>query len=209
MSKRSVQSLSPPVIRQVCSGEPEIIPARAAYAAHLMEQESVLLRTALRLCRGNEEEAQEMVQEAVVRGYDAYRRGQFQEGSNMRAWLLRILTNVFLTHYRRRQRDIGMETALLTGENRHVPESLLAAPQDRPEVVLLTETLDEPLERALAALPDDPRLCVVLVDIEEWTYRDAAAIVGIPVGTLRSRLWRARLLLQARLFDYARSRRRV
>jgi RNA polymerase sigma-70 factor (ECF subfamily) len=182
---------------------------RAAYAAHLMEQESALLRTALRLCRGNEEEAQEMVQEAVVRGYDAYWRGQFQEGSNMRAWLLRILTNVFLTHYRRRQRDIGMETALLNGENRHVPESLLAAPQDRPEAVLLTETLDEPLERALAALPDDLRLCVVLVDIEEWTYRDAAAIVGIPVGTLRSRLWRARLLLQARLFDYARSRRRV
>jgi RNA polymerase sigma-70 factor (ECF subfamily) len=73
----------------------------------------------------------------------------------------------------------------------------------------MAATLDEPLERALAALPHEQRACVLLVDVEGWEYAEAAAALDIPIGTVRSRLARARRQLHALLFDYAQARRRI
>jgi RNA polymerase sigma-70 factor (ECF subfamily) len=81
--------------------------------------------------------------------------------------------------------------------------------QDRPEAALMATIMEEPLERALASLPEALRVCVILVDIEEMEYAEAAAALGIPIGTVRSRLSRARQQLQEQLQSYARNARKV
>jgi RNA polymerase sigma-70 factor (ECF subfamily) len=183
---------------------------RAAYAALIREYEGCLLRTACRFYNGNEHDAQDCVQEALVRGYQAYVEGRFQEGTNARAWLLRILTNVFLNDHRQRRR---WNTAVDAQELAEADASCVAAgqthPVERPETALLAATLDEPLERALAALSAELRLSVILVDIEGLEYAEAAAMLNIPIGTVRSRLSRARLQLHSLLYSYAQERRRV
>lgn len=169
-----------------------------------------MLRAALRLCRGDLDRAQDLVQDALVRAYQAYLDGRFREGTNARAWLLRILTNAFLNEYRQQRRHgerVDLET--VTGGGEGGPEALQASPGDIPGRALLDGTLDEALERALAALSPDQRLCVVLVDIEELDYVQAAAALRIPVGTVRSRLSRARLRLQGLLASYGREQRLI
>ena len=180
---------------------------RAAFAALVREHETALLRTARRLCRGDDDRAQDLVQDALVRAYEAYAEGRFREGLNVRAWFLRILTNLYINDYHRRKRsdgDVDIETVTSGGET--APESLRAAPADMPGVALLAGTLDEPLERALQTLSDGLRLCVLLVDVEGLDYVEAAQALTIPVGTVRSRLSRARFQLHALLTDYARER---
>jgi RNA polymerase sigma-70 factor, ECF subfamily len=184
---------------------------RAAYTRIVREYEAGLLRAARRLTSGDEDRAQDLVQDALVRGYEAYVNGRFREGSDARAWLLRILTNGFLNDRKRRQRwEAPVDwDALTSGGETALTAALEAAAQDRPDAALLAGTLDEPLERALAALSPLLRACVVLVDVEGLEYADAAAALGIPIGTVRSRLARARLQMHALLFGYARERRRV
>lgn len=201
----SAQSMAP-----AAGKGPDIPTRRAEYAGLIAEHEAVLLRVARRLCNGLEESAQDLVQETLVKGYQAYVEGRFAAGTNARAWLLRILTNSFLTDRRRKDRwEAGVSVQNLTHQGEVLPVSLQAAPQDRPDVALMTGTLDEPLERALAALTEEMRICVVLVDIEGWEYVEAATALAIPVGTVRSRLSRARLLLHSLLYDYAHERRRA
>jgi RNA polymerase sigma-70 factor (ECF subfamily) len=162
------------------------------------------------MCAGQEDRAQDLVQDTLLRAYVAFVESRFQEGTNARAWLLRILTNVFLTEYRKRQKwEAGIDLETLTASGEAGPECLRASVEDVPHEALLAGTLDEPLEQALAALPVEQRLCVVLVDIEGAEYRQAAEALGVPIGTIRSRLARARLQLHALLYDYAQQRRRV
>lgn len=194
----------------------EVSVRRAEYGRIVREQQSSLVRSARRMCPGDEDRALDLVQDAVIRGYEAFVRGGFQEGTNARAWLLRILTNVFISQYRRRQKwegpslDAAHDTALSgDGTAQARLESIPDADTGQPETVLMARTLDEPLERALAELPAEFRLCVLLVDVEGLQYAEAAAALGIPIGTVRSRLARARLLLHNTLFEYARLRRRV
>lgn len=183
---------------------------RAAYAEIIRQVEGALLRAARRLCAGQDDRAQDLVQDTLIKGYEAFQDGRFEEGTNARAWLLRILTNLFLTDYRKRKRweaDVDLET--LTGGGETGPTCLHADAADMPERALLEGVLDEPLEQALAALPPEQRACVLLVDIEGLEYQEAAAALDIPIGTIRSRLSRARLQLHARLYHYAQQRRRV
>jgi RNA polymerase sigma-70 factor (ECF subfamily) len=188
----------------------EIEARRAAYAELIRQHEATLLRAAWRLCNGREDVAQDLVQEALVRGYEAFLEGRFREGSNARAWLMRILTNGFLNDYRRRRRWMAeMDVDRLAAEGAPGMEAAQAAPSQRPEAALMASTLEEPLERALCALSEELRVCVVLVDIEDFTYAETAEVLHIPVGTVRSRLSRARQQLYALLYDYARERRRV
>lgn len=170
--------------------------------------EAALLRVALRLCRGGQDCAQELVQDALVKGYDAFRQGRFREGFSPQAWLTRILTNGFINDYRRKNRwDAGVDVETLTAGGEVGPPETHASPCDTPDAALLEATLDEPLERALNALPDGLRVVVLLVDVEEMSYQEAAETLKIPVGTVRSRLSRARYMLQEMLQEYARERR--
>lgn len=167
----------------------------------------MLLGYARRLCRGDYDRAQDLVQDALVRAYDAFRQGRFIEGYSPCAWLSRILTNGFLNAYRREKRwEAGVTVEALTAGGETGPPSTRAADADLPEAALLTATLDEPLERALAALPEALRLTVLLVDVEEYSYAEAAECLKVPIGTIRSRLARARYQLQETLYEYARER---
>lgn len=183
---------------------------RAAYEGLIAENQAVLLRAARRMCRGDDDRAQDLVQDALIRGYSAFLEGRFVEGTNGRAWLLRILTNGFLNDQQRRSKwEAGsdVETALEQAGASTVASG--AGDTENPELALLHQTLDEPLERALDSLPDEMRLCVLLVDVQGLEYAYAAAALRIPIGTVRSRLARARLKLQDLLVDYARAHGRA
>ena len=180
---------------------------RKAYTELIAAQETYLLRAALRLCRGHRENAQDLTQETLIRGYEAFIEGRFAEGSNARAWFMRILTNLYLNETRRDKWNAEIDIEKLLTEQTASRENLQAAAADRPDAALLGRALDEPLEKALNALTEELRLCATLVDMEEFTYAEAAVILDIPVGTVRSRLWRARHLLHELLRDYAQERR--
>ncbi len=182
---------------------------RKAYADIAHSCEGDLLRAARRLC-SNEDWAQDLVQDALVRGYEAFLEGRFQTGTNAKAWLVRILTNSFINDYRRKKKwEAPLDVDTLTCSGEVGPVSLRASENDQPESALLTSTLDEPLERALAGLSEELRICVVLVDIEGMEYAEMARALEIPIGTVRSRLSRARLLLHSQLLGYAENIRRV
>jgi RNA polymerase sigma-70 factor (ECF subfamily) len=196
-----------PTLRR--EAKPEIERRRAAYDALIRENEAALLRASWRLCKGRQEAAQDLVQETLVRGYEAFLEGRFREGSNARAWFLRILTNLFLNDYRRQKWVADVDVDRLAAEGAPGMAAMQAAPEDQPDAALMAATLDEALERALAVLSTELRVCVVLVDIEGCAYTEAAAILDIPIGTVRSRLSRARIQLHALLYDYAAERRRA
>ncbi len=178
---------------------------RAAFAQIARRYEPDLMRLARRLCLGNHDRAEDLVQETLVRAYQAYLAGRFDDNANPRPWLLRILTNLFINeHNRRRKWDSPTDFDTLTAQGEAGPAATHAAPDDVPGVRLLAQILDEELEMALAQLSDPLRLCIILVDIEGMDYAEAAKSLGIPIGTVRSRLSRARMQLQDLLADYAR-----
>lgn len=177
---------------------------RAAFAKLVEQHETPLVRAARRLCGGNDDEAQDLVQDALVKGYMAYLGGRFEEGTNARAWLLRILTNGFINgyHHKKRWEDpADIDTLEVEGAN-----SLRASAAEQPDSVLLAGTLDEPVERAVASLSPELRACIELVDIGELDYAETAATLNVPIGTVRSRLFRARQQLHRALAPYARQR---
>lgn len=184
---------------------------RQAFGTLARQQEANLLRAARRLCRGNDDWAQDLVQDTLVRAYKAYIAGGYAENAATPwPWLLRILTNLFINEFNRRRKwDAGVDLDTLTASGEAGPAETHAPDCDLPGIALLAETLDEELEAALNSLSEGMRLCVVLVDMEGLDYAEAAQALGIPVGTVRSRLSRARLQLQDLLRDYARRKRLI
>jgi RNA polymerase sigma-70 factor (ECF subfamily) len=167
-----------------------------------------LLRAARRLCAGNDDKAQDFVQDALVRGYEAFRKGRFAPGSNAKAWLRQIMVNNFINAYRRSRRwDSGITVDELTSSWESGPAATHAPISDLPEHRMLCRSLDEPVEAALSRLPCGLRECVILVDIEGLEYSEAAEVLRVPVGTVRSRLFRGRGLLSKSLRPYARAHR--
>lgn len=178
---------------------------RALFAQIARRYEPDLMRLAKRLCMGNHDRAEDLVQETLVRAYQAYIAGRFDDNANPRPWLLRILTNLFINeHNRRRKWDSPTDFDTLTSQGEAGPAATHASPDDIPGVRMLAQILDEELEMALMQLSEPLRLCIILVDIEEMDYAEAAASLGIPIGTVRSRLSRARMQLQDLLSDFAR-----
>lgn len=163
------------------------------------QHQSTLLRVARSYTKGNDALAQDLVQDALVNGYKAYLDGGFQDGTNAKAWLVRILTNLFLNDYRRRKK---------WDSNQDIEEGadVVAGPSYDPGHALLEQILDGPIEEALGRLPDHQRICLTLVDVEGLDYAEAAAILDCPVGTIRSRLARARTALYEDLVEYGRKR---
>lgn len=162
-----------------------------------------LLSVGIRFTR-NSTDAEDLVQDTLVKAMRA--RHQFQAGTNMRAWLIRILTNTFINRFRRG----GLEKSVLEGPDADpladgwVSASTMRAMRD-PETTTLRPLLRQEINRALDQLPDEFRLAVVLVDVEELSYREVADIMGCPIGTVMSRLHRGRRMLKASLFEHARS----
>jgi RNA polymerase sigma-70 factor (ECF subfamily) len=162
-----------------------------------------LYGAALRLTR-NPADAEDLLQETYLRAYRGF--SSFQEGTNLRAWLYRILTNAFINIYRKRQRE---PQTLSEGE---VEEWYLydklgsegAAASAEAEV--LESIPDEDVQEALAALPDQFRLAVLLADVEGFSYKEIAEILDVPIGTVMSRLHRGRRALEKRLWDVMRDR---
>jgi RNA polymerase sigma-70 factor, ECF subfamily len=147
-------------------------------------------------------EAEDLVQDTIVKAMRA--RAQYQPGTNIKAWLLRILTNTFINRYRRG----GLERDVLEGPDADpltdgwVGATTMRAMRD-PETQALKPIIEAEVSRALEALPEDFRLAVVLSDIEELSYKEIAEAMGCPIGTVMSRLHRGRKLLQKTLRDHA------
>lgn len=156
-----------------------------------------LFRTALRMTR-NREDAEDLVQETVTKAFAAFDR--FEEGTNFRAWVFRILTNTFINNYYRvRDRQKLPSLDEMEEESFFQPMSEGISPE---EAVLNNLTKDDILQ-AIEALPVEFRTVVVLVLVEGFSYKEAAEILDIPIGTVMSRLWRGRRLLQKSLWEYS------
>lgn len=151
--------------------------------------------TALRLTRSRED-AEDLAQEAIVRAYDAFERF---DGTNFKAWILRIVTNLYINRYRQRQR--GPQMASLEDENIYEP---MAEEGTIPDRILFDNLVGAEVEEALRNVPDDFRTAVILSDIEGMSYQEIADATDVPIGTVRSRLARGRALLRKQLEAFAR-----
>lgn len=174
---------------------------RRAFQREAMPHARALYGAALRLTR-SPDDANDLVQETMFKAWRAW--ASFEEGTNCKAWLFRILTNTFINKYRRKtkERDIleGASKIDAEAELVHIPSK--RATLD-PEGALADRGLADEVLKALEQVPVDFRTVVVLSDIEGFAYQDIADMVGIPVGTVMSRIFRGRRLLQEQLFDYA------
>ena len=148
----------------------------------------------------NREEAEDLLQETYLRAYRFW--DQFTPGTNCKAWLMTILHNSFKNRHRDRYHD---RQAIEFNEETYDDNPGAGAPRD-PETLVLSQMLDDEVERALKGLPIEFLEVLVLVDIQELSYEEAAAALACPIGTVRSRLSRARRLLQAGLQEYAKER---
>ena len=151
--------------------------------------------TALRLTR-DREEAEDLAQEAIVRAYEAYDRF---DGQNFKAWILRILTNLYINKYRRTKR-IGKVASLDDEDSLYEP---MAPAEEIPDRLVLDNLIGFEVENALAAVPEVFRTAVILSDIEGLTYDEIALATEVPVGTVRSRIARGRAALRQALEQYA------
>lgn len=155
---------------------------------------SSLFGTALRLTR-DREEAGDLTQEALVRAYEAFDRF---DGRNFKAWMLRILTNLYINKYRKRQREgTGSSLDDETAQEPVAPSEIV------PDRQIFDEMLGSEVEEALAKVPDVFRTAVILSDLEGLTYDEIAEATEVPVGTVRSRIARGRAILRRELENFA------
>ncbi len=177
--------------------------ARQAFQEQALPHLDALYGSAVRLTR-NPIEAEDLVQEAVMRAYQNW--GQFTAGTNCRAWLFRILTNTFINGYRRRTKEREVLDKERAGAlaDRFFSRDCARAWAD-PEVTYSQKNLSPTVERALASLKPEFRMVVVLADLQDQSYREIAEPIGCPIGTVMSRLFRARRALRLLLEDHARA----
>ena len=176
------------------------------FAEQAMEFMPALYAAALRMTR-NPSDAEDLVQETYLKAFRSF--GGFEQGTNLRAWLYRILTNTFINSYRSKKRRPA-ETELDEGEDLHLYrrlgglEAVLASRSAEDE--LMDWFTDVEVKNALEALPENFRIPVLLADVEGFSYKEIAEMLDIPIGTVMSRLHRGRKSLQKQLYAYALSR---
>lgn len=172
------------------------------FEAAAMPFVDALYNTAYRMTR-NAEDAEDLVQETYLKAYRYY--DKFEEGTNFKAWLFKIMKNTFINNYRRRQLSPALSDFSEIEESFETQVSEDAVRQIKnPEEELLEDVLDDDVQLALDKLPPDYRMAVILADLEGFSYKEIAEILEVPVGTVMSRLYRGRRLLEAAMLEFAR-----
>lgn len=172
--------------------------AHDAFSANALTALDDVYRFARSLTR-DEADAEDVVQETYLRAFRSWQT--FQEGTDIRRWLFTIARNVFLRSREKAQREVTLDDdGAEAVDAAAASEAWLRRGLDP---ILASADLGPAIQQALAAIPETFRSVVVLVDMEDQSYEDAAEVLGVPVGTVRSRLFRGRKLLQERLLAYA------
>ena len=179
---------------------------QATFADQAMVYMDQLYSAARRMTR-NTADAEDLVQETYLRAYRGF--GNFQQGTNLRAWLFRILTNAFINSYRSKQRKpqsvdlAGVEDLYL---HQRLGGDVRAALGASAEDVLMETITESEIIEALESLPEEYRITVLLADVEGFAYKEIAEILDVPMGTVMSRLHRGRKTLQKRLLEFGTAR---
>ncbi len=178
----------------------------SAFTADAMQFAPQLFSTALRMTR-NRADAEDLVQETFVKAWRSF--ATFQEGTNLRAWLFRIMTNTFINKYNAQQRR-PQETELDEVEELFLFRRLGAFDQSKmtqsAEDQLLEFFTDDEVKAAIEELPEMFRLPVLLSDVDGFSYKEIAEMLDVPIGTVMSRLHRGRKMMQKLLYEYAKKR---
>ncbi|MEO7993776.1 MAG: sigma-70 family RNA polymerase sigma factor [bacterium] len=161
-----------------------------------------LYPAALRMTR-KEEAAEDLVQETLLRAWRFF--DKFERGTNLKAWLFRIMTNLYITQYQKAQREPSVEELdALDQDYEHTVSAYLIDQDTNPERLALERVEREVVRAAVDQLPDLFRIPIVLCDLQGFSYKDIAEMLDVPIGTVMSRLFRGRKQLQLALMDYAR-----
>jgi RNA polymerase sigma-70 factor (ECF subfamily) len=177
---------------------------RAEFQQQAMQYAPQLYSAAMRMTRKNAD-AEDLVQETYLRAYRSFHT--FEDGTNLRAWLFRILTNTYINSYRSKQRRV-QETGLNDVEDLYLYRRIsgVDAASRSAEDTLMDLFTDDEVKAALEALPESFRMPVLLADVEEFSYKEIAEMLDIPIGTVMSRLHRGRKAMQKALVEFATER---
>lgn len=176
--------------------------AKSLFETEALVHTDALYRAAVRMTK-NASDAEDLVQESLLKAYKSFDR--FEAGTNAKAWLFRIMTNTFINTYRAKQREATSVSFDEVDDNfLHSQLADLSTGTGDPEKDFFNKILDKDVEAAIDKLPEEFRVVVVLAFYEGFAYQEIADILGIQVGTVKSRLHRGRKILQKLLWEYSR-----
>jgi RNA polymerase sigma-70 factor (ECF subfamily) len=174
----------------------------ADFTATALPLVEAMYGAALRLTK-NPADAEDLLQETTLKAYQAFR--QFEPGTNLRAWLYKILINTFISSYRKAKREPQTVPESDGQDDFSLFDRMSAGGMETPETIVLDQIPDEEVKKALEDLPEQFRMAVLLADVEGFSYKEIADITDVSIGTVMSRLHRGRKQLQRQLWEFART----